>query len=81
MYKIGELSKLSKIPVKTLRYYDREGILHPDYIDPSTNYRYYNARRLSDCYRIVALKELGFRLSEIQKRKRSVRISREYGVG
>ena len=70
MYKIGELSKLSKIPVKTLRYYD-----------PSTNYRYYNAIRLSDCYRIVALKELGFRLSEIQKRKRSVRISREYGVG
>ncbi len=81
MYKIGELSKLSKIPVKTLRYYDREGILRPDYIDPSTNYRYYNAIRLSDCYRIVALKELGFRLSEIQKRKRSVRISREYGVG
>ena len=81
MYKIGELSKLSKIPVKTLRYYDREGILHPDYIDPSTNYRYYNAIRLSDCYRIVALKELGFRLYEIQKRKRSVRISREYGVG
>lgn len=67
MYKIGELSKLSKIPVKTLRYYDREGILRPDYIDPSTNYRYYNTIRLSDCYRIVALKELGFRLSEIRE--------------
>lgn len=67
MYKIGELSKLSKIPVKTLRYYDSEGLLCPDYIDPMTGYRYYNAKKLSDCYRIVALKELGFRLGEIKE--------------
>ena len=67
MYKIGELSKLSKIPVKTLRYYDREGILFPDYIDPLSGYRYYNAIKLSDCYRIVSLKELGFHLSEIRE--------------
>lgn len=66
MYKIGELSKLSKIPVKTLRYYDNEGILQPDSIDPLTGYRYYNAAKLLDCYRIVALKELGFRLDEIK---------------
>ena len=59
MYKIGELSKLSKIPVKTLRFYDNEGILPPDSIDPFTGYRYYNAAKLMDCYRIVALKELG----------------------
>lgn len=67
MYKIGELSKLSKIPVKTLRYYDSEGLLRPDHIDPMTGYRYYNAKKLSDCYRIVALKELGFRLGEIKE--------------
>jgi hypothetical protein len=33
MYKIGELSRLSQIPVKTLRFYDAEGILVPDVID------------------------------------------------
>ena len=67
MYKIGELSKLSKIPVKTLRYYDSEGILTPDYIDDFTGYRYYDAAKLSDCYRIIALKELGFSLNEIKE--------------
>lgn len=67
MYKIGELSKLSKIPVKTLRFYDNEGILSPDYIDEVTGYRYYDAAKLSDCYRIIALKELGFGLREIKK--------------
>ena len=66
MYKIGELSKLSNITVKTLRYYDSEGILPPDKIDEFTGYRYYSAAKLSDCYRILALKELGFSLSEIK---------------
>ncbi len=67
MYKIGELSRLSQIPVKTLRFYDAEGILVPDVIDEFTGYRYYGAAKLSDCYRIVALKELGFSLSEIKE--------------
>ena len=66
MYKIGELSKLCNIPVKTLRYYDAEGVLIPDEIDKFTGYRYYSASRLEDCYRIIALKELGFSLDEIR---------------
>lgn len=65
MYKIGELSKLCKMSVKTLRYYDSVGLLIPDKIDPFTDYRYYSAARLADCNRIVALKELGFSLDEI----------------
>ncbi|MGL4738603.1 MAG: MerR family transcriptional regulator [Cellulosilyticaceae bacterium] len=67
MYRIGELSKLCKIPVKTLRYYDGEGILVPDKIDPYTGYRYYSAAQLMTCNRILALKELGFTLEEIKK--------------
>lgn len=66
MYKIGELSKLCNIPVKTLRYYDSEGILCPEEVDTFTGYRYYSAAQLSDCYRILALKELGFSLEEIR---------------
>ena len=66
MYKIGELSKLCSISVKTLRYYDAEGLLVPDEIDKFTGYRYYSASKLEDCYRIIALKELGFSLEEIR---------------
>ena len=50
MYKIGELSKLSNIPVKTLRFYDLEGILSPDMVDAFTGYRYYSAAKLLDCW-------------------------------
>ncbi len=66
MYKIGELSKLCNISVKTLRYYDAEGLLIPDEIDKFTGYRYYSASKLEDLYRIIALKELGFSLDEIR---------------
>lgn len=67
MYKIGELSRLCRIPVKTLRYYDNEGVLVPDEIDRFTGYRYYSAERIADCNRIISLKELGFSLEEIKK--------------
>ena len=55
MYKIGEISKLCNLPVKTLRYYDSVGLLAPDYVDRFTGYRYYSANKLSDCNRIIAL--------------------------
>lgn len=66
MYKIGELSKLCNITVKTLRYYDSVGLLVPDEIDSFTGYRYYSAAKLTELYRIIALKELGFSLDEIR---------------
>lgn len=66
MYRIGELSKLCNLSVKTLRFYDSEGLLVPDEIDKFTGYRYYSASKLNDCYRIIALKELGFNLSQIK---------------
>lgn len=67
VYKIGELSRLCCIPVKTLRYYDSEGLLVPDEIDRFTGYRYYSASRIADCNCIISLKELGFSLEEIKK--------------
>jgi len=75
MYKIGELSKFCKLPVKTLRYYDSEGLLVPDMIDEFTGYRYYSAAKLMDCNRIIALKELGFSLEEIRKHLTATEVS------
>ena len=49
MYKIGELSKIVDIPVKTLRYYDDFGILVPSKIDEFTGYRYYDDNSILDC--------------------------------
>lgn len=42
---IGELSKLSNVNIKCLRYYDQLGILPPAYVAPS-GYRYYSPAQL-----------------------------------
>ena len=33
MYKIGDFSKMSKVTIKTLRYYEKEDLLKPYYVD------------------------------------------------
>ena len=65
MIRIGDFSKLSRISVKTLRYYDEMGLLQPVQVDPFTGYRLYEYSQLSDLNRILALKDLGFSLEEI----------------
>ena len=65
MFKIGEFSRLSQVTVKTLRYYDRIGLLTPAKVDPSNNYRYYAAHQLRRLNRILALKGLGLSLDQI----------------
>lgn len=65
MIRIGDFSKLSRVPVKTLRYYDEVGLLRPVEVDAFTGYRLYEYSQLSDLNRILALKELGFSLEEI----------------
>jgi DNA-binding transcriptional MerR regulator len=65
MFKIGEFSKLSRVPVKTLRYYHQIGLLEPDRIDDFTGYRYYTAVQLTRLNHILALKDLGFSLEQI----------------
>lgn len=38
---IGDVSRLSGVGIKALRYYEKIGIFKPAYINPETNYRYY----------------------------------------
>ncbi len=67
MFKIGEFSKLSHVTVKTLRYYDRIGLLKPAKVDRFTSYRYYSADQLPRLNRILALKDLGLSLDQIAR--------------
>lgn len=67
MYKIGELSKIVDIPIKTLRYYDEVGILPPAHIDQFTGYRYYDDESILNIEMIKSLKSVNFTLQEIKE--------------
>ena len=47
LFQIGEVAKLYHLSVGTLRHYEQEGLLKPEYTDPATGYRYYSVRQLS----------------------------------
>lgn len=64
MLRIGEFSKMAKTTISNIRYYDKIGLLRPEYIDESTGYRYYNESQLADIVRAKNLEEnkLGIKL-------------------
>ena len=69
LYKIGEFSKKTNVPVKTLRYYDEINLFKPQEIDLFSGYRYYSDTQINDLQTILILKEVGFSLEEIKKNK------------
>lgn len=68
MYKIGEFSKLAKTTIKTLRYYEKEGLLIPAFIDENL-YRYYDSDQLITLNKIQSLRQLGFSINDIKSIK------------
>ncbi|WFD12299.1 MerR family transcriptional regulator [Tepidibacter hydrothermalis] len=65
-FSIGEMSKLHKISIQTLRYYDEIGLFKPIYVDKKSNYRYYSIEQFSKLDVVKYLKYLGMPLKEIK---------------
>lgn len=66
MYRIGEFSILSKTTIKTLRYYEKEGLLIPSYVDKFTKYRFYETKQLLDLSKIIELRQIGMSIDNIK---------------
>lgn len=67
MFRIGTFSQLTGVTIKALRYYDRVGLLKPAEVDRFTGYRYYTVSQIDRLNRILALKDLGLSLDEINR--------------
>lgn len=67
MLLIGEVSKISQVSLRMLRYYDKNNIFKPKIINEENGYRYYTAEQLDDLYKIVELRDLGFSVAEISE--------------
>ncbi|MFB8005899.1 MerR family transcriptional regulator [Nocardia sp. NPDC056000] len=67
MFSIGDFARHGRISVRMLRHYDAIGLLRPDRVDLVNGYRYYNAAQLARLNRIIALKDLGFTLAQVQE--------------
>lgn len=64
-YTVNKLAKLSRVSIRTLRYYDEIGLLKPAFYGDN-NYRYYEEEQLLILQQILFYRELGFPLKDIQ---------------
>ncbi|WP_252217582.1 MerR family transcriptional regulator [Clostridium sp. VAP41] len=65
LYSITEFANESSVSTRTLRYYDKKGLLIPSHYN-KLEYRMYTNKDLIKLQYILALKFLGFSLSEIK---------------
>lgn len=65
-YTVKGLGKLAGVSARTLRYYDRIGLLKPARIN-SSGYRIYGESSVDALQQILFYRELGFGLSEIKE--------------
>ncbi|GAB2547990.1 MerR family transcriptional regulator [Nocardia heshunensis] len=65
MFSIGDFARFGSVSVRMLRHYDEIGLLLPFEVDPCSGYRFYAADQLARLNRIVALKDLGFTLTQV----------------
>jgi|SRR6516165_7975172 len=67
MFSIGEFARHGRVSVRMLRHYDAIGLIRPACVDPDTGYRFYQASQLDELNRVIALKDLGFTLQQVQE--------------
>ncbi len=63
-YKTGEFAKMANLSIRTIRYYDKIGLLKPTKI-AENGYRLYTDKDFIKLQKILSLKYLGFSLDEI----------------
>ncbi|MGT2946057.1 MerR family transcriptional regulator [Streptococcus chenjunshii] len=66
LLRIGEFSRINRISIQTLRFYDQIDLLTPFYVDPMTKYRYYHINQSPLVDAIQHLQQLNFSLKEIK---------------
>ncbi|MCA9876875.1 MAG: MerR family transcriptional regulator [Thermomicrobiales bacterium] len=64
---IGRFSKISRLSVSSLRYYDELGLLRPAYVDPASSYRYYLLSQVRTAETIRLLRALDMPLEDVQR--------------
>lgn len=65
LFQIGDVAKMFHLSAGSLRYYEKIGLLEPEYIDNETGYRYYSTRQFECLNTIRYLRVLDIPLPKV----------------
>jgi DNA-binding transcriptional MerR regulator len=77
---IGEFSRLTHLPVKTLHHYHDVGVLVPAEVDPATGYRRYTPEQVTDAHLVRRLRDVRMPPAEIRAVLHAAPHEREAGI-
>ena len=66
IYKIGDAARLTSTTASQLRFYERIGIIVPEFKSDSSKYRYYTREQLFEIDTVKRLQDMGFSLNQIK---------------
>lgn len=66
LYKIGMFAQMNHVTIKTLHFYEEQGLLYPAFVDEENGYRYYTMDQMAVIHQITALKLAGLTLEDIK---------------
>jgi effector-binding domain-containing protein len=64
---IGRFSRMSRLSIKALRFYDEQGLLTPAWVDPASGYRYYRRFQAARAEAIRVLRAIDMPVGEIRE--------------
>lgn len=65
-YSSGQFARMANVSIRTIRFYDKQNILKPSYVNPS-GARFYTDSDFARLQQILLLKYLGFSLDDIRE--------------
>lgn len=65
-YSSGQFARMANVSLRTIRFYDKQNILKPSYVNPS-GARFYTDSDFARLQQILLLKYLGFSLNDIRE--------------
>ncbi|WP_433265024.1 MerR family transcriptional regulator [Actinosynnema sp. CS-041913] len=67
LLRIGEFARRSRLSLKALRLYERQGLLKPAVVDPANGYRRYHEDQLADARLVRSLRRLDMPLTVVSQ--------------
>ena len=65
-FSISEMSRITDIPINTLKHYDRIGLFKPAIVNPDSLYRYYTPEQIYTLVLIKDLRSINMSIQEIR---------------
>lgn len=80
LFRIGDVAKMFRLSVSSLRHYEKTGLVQPEYIDRETGYRYYSNRQFECLNTIRYLRVLDMPLPQIADFLKNREVARIQGM-